>query len=387
MKCHSDTRITDYHPFETAPRLNYDINAGRDFMTAIETAQAQMGNRTLMHYVSQQYRKQAPGDRIGSTPGAGSICAPLQFTGGNLPGRLVRPIRGSRNRRLQPPQRRYFQQLVAGNRALIASAESPDPYQAEIYKRKIELRRLFKKYNAAMGMPLFPFPDSVEDSVRRSYELRDSGGWDNAEVGKVLDELLILQEKRRKSDLAAYGNFGKFEEHIKATHPGAWSYNDLFNYGAAKKAGFPVEMIRYAACPPAKGAQYPVWPKIYAHCVDKMREAIETNPSAQGAHVNFDALRTGRIAELIKVGNAGQFDDMTQWDMSARLGVTEWELVRALEALGSARVHTYSYNSKEAKYLEFALAVPEKLPEAGTPEHERLVAYFRSLAIRYAGPG
>ncbi len=331
--------------------------------------------------------EQAPLDSIGSAPGANSISDPVQMTGGKLLGRLIRPKQGSWNRGLQTPQRRYFQQLVAGNRALIAAAESPDPYHAEILKKRTELRRLFKKYNAAMGMPLFPFPDSVQDSIQRSYQLGDSGGWDNADVGKVLDELFILQEKRRKSDLDAYGNFGKFEEHIKAAHPGAWSYNDLFNFDAAKNAGFPVEMIRYAACPLVKGVQIPVWPKIYAHCVDKMGEAIETNPSAEGAHVNFDSLKTERIAELIRIGNSGQFDDMTQWEMSARLGVTEWELVRALETLGSSRVHTYSYNSKEAKYLEFALAIPDKLPEAGTPEHKRLVEYFRTLAIRYGGPG
>ena len=323
-------------------------------MTAIDAAQAHMGNRALMHYVSQQYRQQ------------------------------VHDIAGKRG--LQAPQRRYYQQLVAGNRALIASAESPDPYQAEIFSRRTELRRLFKKYNNAMGMPLFPFPDAVEDSLQRYFSLSDSGGWHDAETGKVINELMMLQERRKNSDLDAYGNFGKFEDHIKATHPGAWSFNDLFHYGSAKNAGFPAELVRHAACPLAKGVQYPVWPKMYAHCVDKMREAIEKNPSAESAHVNFDALRTERIAELIKIGNAGQFDDMTQWDMSTRLGVTEWELIRALEALGPSRVHTYSYNSKEAKYLEFALDIPDKLPEVGTPEHERLVEYFRRLPVRYAGP-
>ena len=346
-----------------------------------------VADRVVREQSAAPLLEQVPGDSTGSAPGANSISAPVQMTGGNLPGRLVRPGRGFGNRGIQAPQRRYFQQLLAGNRALIASAQSPDPYQAEIFKRKTELRRLFKKYNAAMGMPLFPFPDSVEDSIQRSYQLGDSGGWDNAGVGKVLDELFILQEKRRKLDLDAFGSIGKFEEHIKATHPGAWSFNDLLHNDGAKKAGFPVEMIRYAACPLAKVAQYPVWPKIYAHCVDKMAEALETNPSAEGAHVNFDSLRTERIAELIKIGNAGQFDDMTQWEMSARLGVTEWELIRALETLGSSRVHTYSHNSREAKYVEFSLPIPDKLPEVGTPEHERLVEYFRTLAIRYAGPG
>ncbi len=346
-----------------------------------------VANRVVRGQSAAPLLEQIPGDSTGTVPGANSISAPVQMTGGNLPGRLVRPVRGFGNRGLQAPQRRYFQQLVAGTRALIAAAESPDPYRAEIFKKRTELRRLFNKYNAAVGMPLFPVPDSVEDSIQRSYQLGDSRGWDNAEVGKVLDELFILQEKRRNSDLDEYGNFGKFEEHIKATHPGAWSFRDLFNNDGAKKAGFPVEMIRYAACPLAQGVQFPVWPKIYAHCVEKMGEAIETNPSAEGAHVNFDSLRTERIAELIKIGNAGQFDHMTQWEMSARLGVTEWELIRALETLGSSRVHTYSYNSKEAKYFEFTLPIPDKLPEAGTPEHERLVEYFRTLAIRYAGPG
>ena len=312
-----------------------------------------MGNRTLMHYVSQQYRQQ-----VHDTAG---------------------------NRGLQAPQRRYYQQLVAGNRALIASTESPDPYQAEIFKRRTELRRLFKKYNNAMGMPLFPFPDSVEDSIQRSYQLRETGGWDDAEIEKILNELMILQETRKKSDLSAYGNFGKFEDHIKATHPSAWSYNDLFHSGSGKKAGFPAELIRHEACPLAKGIQYPIWPKMYAHCVDKMQEAIEKNPFAEGAHVNFDSLRTERIAELIKIGNVGQYDDMTQWDMSTRLGVTEWELIRALEALGPSRVHAYSYNSKEAKYHKIALDIPDQLPEVGTPEHERLVEYFRRLPVRYAG--
>ena len=312
-----------------------------------------MGNRALMHYVSQQYPQQ-----VHDTAG---------------------------NRGLQAPQRRFYQQLVAGNRALIASTESPDPYQAEIFKRRAELRRLFKKYNNAMGMPLFPFPDSVEDSIQRSYQLSQSGGWDNAEIGKILNELMILQEARKESDLSAYGNFEKFEEYIKAAHPGAWSFNDLFHHDRAMQAGFPAELIRHAACPLAKGVEYPVWPVLYAHCVDTMREAIEKNPSAEDAHVNFDSLRTERIAELIKIGNAGQFDDMTQWDMSTRLGVTEWELMRALEALGPSRVHAYSYNSKEAKYHKIALDIPDKLPQVGTPEHERLVEYFRKLPVRYAG--
>ena len=250
---------------------------------------------------------------------------------------------------------------------------------------KAELRRLFKEYNNQMFMPLFPFPDTVEDSIKRYYELGESGGWDNAEIGKILNRLNILHQKRKTSDLDAYGNFAKFEKHIKAAHPGAWSFNDLFHYNKAKQAGVPAELIRHAACPLAKGVEYPVWPKLYAHCVDKMREAIEKNPSAEDAHVNFDALRTERIAELIKIGNAGQFDDMTQWDMSTRLGVTEWELIRALEALGPSRVHAYSYNSKEAKYHKIALDIPDQLPEVGTPEHERLVEYFRRLPVRYAG--
>ena len=324
--------------------------------------------------------EQTLGNSDRSAPVASNAEAPVQMTGGNLLRRLAGLGQRPGSWDIQALLRRNYKQLSAGKRALIASAERPDPFTAEIFKRRTELRNFFR--GASWD---YPEPEDVERSMERFIQLAGKDGWAKTALGKIFLEINDLEQERKKLDLDAYGDFRKFEEQIKATHPGAWSYKDLFQGGKAEKAGFPPDTIRFEACPLAGGTKFPLWPKLYAHCIDVMWDAIRENPSAEDVHVNFDSLRTDRIAELIKNGNVSQFDEMPQWDISQLHGVTEWEFVRAVERLGSSRVHSYSYDKEEAKYKEFALDIPVQIPEVGTPGHEKLVEFFRNLSIRYAG--
>ena len=317
--------------------------------------------------------EQTPGSSAGSVPVTSSVEAPLQMMGGNLLRRLAGPGQRPGSWDIQALLRRNYKQLSAGNRAIIVSVEKPDPRQAEIFKSKTYLRKFFNERWSY-------YPSDLYDAIKR-YKESVGQNWRDTEIGKKI----LAAETCLNHDPKTYGSFELFEEQTKATHPGAWSYKDLFQGGKAEKAGFPPDMIRFEACPLAGGTKFPLWPKLYAHCIDVMWDAIRENPSAEDVHVNFDSLRTDRIAELIKIGNVSQFDEMPQWDISQLHGVTEWEFVRALERLCSSRVHTYSYDKEEAKYKEFALDIPAQIPEVGTPEHEKLVGFFRNLPIRYAG--
>ena len=318
-----------------------------------------------------------PRSSDGSAPITSSVEAPVQMMGGNLLRRLAGL--GLPPRKLGPQTllQRYYHKLLAGNRALIVSAESPDPVQPEIFRQRTELRQCFKNLDS-----MVEYPENLEEAMRIFLE-RYGKDVENGTIASKYRELNAMAHTRNDE---TYGSFKLFEKDIKAAHPGAWSYKDLFQDDRATKAGFPDETIRSRPNPLMGGYIQILWPLLYGHAIDAMRDAIRKNPSAEYVHVNFDSLRTNRIAELIKVGNVSRYDEMTQWDMSQQYGVTEWELVRALETLGSSRVHTYSYDNKKAKYNEIDIGLPDQIPEVGTPEHERLVEHFRKLKISYAGP-
>ena len=311
--------------------------------------------------------------------------APVQMLGGkgSLFSRLSRigPQSYRNTASMQTNHFRRYHKLVSGDRPFIASLEHPDEMRPQVFQKRKNLRDRLSS--------LMP-PSNIDDFKKRMPQMTGKP-WEESSIGKQILELEAFENSysqhmdQKKQSGYSYGDFGMFENYIKSIHPDAFSYRDLFQGDKAKDRGFPERLLKYFQNPLAPERMDLIWPMLYGHSMDVMKDAKQENPNAQDVHVNFDGLSPERIAHLIEKGDVSQYDDMPQWEMSGKLGVTEWEFVRALEALGPSGVKIYSYFNSDKQYHEITLDfMPEQMPEVGSDARKELAENFRKMSPRYA---